>query len=100
MFSVPTATAGSKVFLKRSADIRFHSRQVVEELVGYLQAARMLAAAAKTKQPPTAELAALAADGAAAEAEQEMEIDGERLSTQLKGTNNDTAQDFGLCSIS
>jgi hypothetical protein len=50
--------------------------QVVEELVGYLQAARMLAAAAKRKQPPTAELAALAADGAAAQAEQEMDIDG------------------------
>ena len=50
--------------------------QVVEELVGYLQAARMLAAAAAKAQPPTEELAALAPNGAAAQAPQEMDIDG------------------------
>ena len=50
--------------------------QVVEELVGYLQAARMLAAAAAKRQPPTEELAALAPNGAAPQAPQEMDIDG------------------------
>jgi hypothetical protein len=56
-------------------------KQVVEELVGYLQAARMLAAAAAKAQPPTEELAALAPNGAAPsgaapQAPQEMDIDG------------------------
>jgi hypothetical protein len=58
--------------------------QAVEELVAYLQAARMLAAAAKKKQPPTAELAALAPNGAAPQAPQEMEIDGARLHSSCK----------------
>jgi hypothetical protein len=54
----------------------FVLEQVVEELVGYLQAARMLAAAAAKAQPPTEELAALAPNGAAPQAPQEMDIDG------------------------
>ena len=44
--------------------------------MGYLQAARMLAAAAAKAQPPTEELAALAPNGAAPQAPQEMDIDG------------------------
>lgn len=52
--------------------------QVVEELLGYLQAARMLAAGAAGRQPPVAQMAALGADDAAADtdAPEAMELDG------------------------
>ncbi len=59
--------------------------QVVEELLGYLQAARMLAAAAAGRQPPVAQMAALGADDAAADtdAPEAMELDGALCGAQL-----------------
>lgn len=64
--------------------------------MGYLQAARMLAAAAKNRQPPTAELAALAADSTAAEAPQEMEIDGEAGPHSCSDASLDHTGESGL----